>query len=204
VLATAMTTLVYQLGRPIRRLRREFPHANIIVRAGTTDDAVSGLRDRQIDLGILVQPGRFDGLDVTHLFEEEMKVVVNPRQWTKKKNTIGVEELADLPLILYPRTAATRIIIDDFFHKLNQEPKVTTELEDTEAIKRLVESGFGCSILPEHAVPRNAGSLRKLAIEGHKPTRHVVLAKAKALYPRKLTVAISEFFQREFKAFAGA
>jgi DNA-binding transcriptional LysR family regulator len=199
VLATALTTLVYDLGPSIRKLRRAFPYAEIVIRAATTKETVRGLVDRQIDIGILVQPGPLEGLEITPLFEEDMKVVVNPHRWPKRGNTITRSEIANLPLILYPTSAATRTLIDDFFRRLQLQPKITMELEDTEAIKRLVESGFGGSILPEHALRRNTSSLRKLDIEGQKLTRRLVLARPKTPFPRKLSVAIADFFKKELE-----
>jgi len=53
-----------------------------------------------------------------------------------------------------------RLVIDQFFRELDLVPNVVMEAEDTEAIKRLVESGFGYSILPEHAVRGRTFSTR--------------------------------------------
>jgi len=61
-------------------------------------------------------------------------------------------ELADASFLLYPKRSNVRHVIDQFFKELNVSPRVTMEADDTEAIKRLVESGFGCSILPAHAL----------------------------------------------------
>jgi DNA-binding transcriptional LysR family regulator len=44
------------------------------------------------------------------------------------------------------------MVIDRFFNEMGVTPHVLMEADDTEAIKRLVESGFGYSILPEHAL----------------------------------------------------
>jgi DNA-binding transcriptional LysR family regulator len=44
------------------------------------------------------------------------------------------------------------IVIDRFFEEIQLTPSVVMEADDTEAIKRFVESGFGYFILPQHAL----------------------------------------------------
>ncbi|MGZ4730654.1 MAG: LysR family transcriptional regulator substrate-binding protein [Terriglobales bacterium] len=65
-----------------------------------------------------------------------------------------MSELARVPFLLYPVGTVLRVLIDRFFTDIGVNPHVVMEAEDTEAIKRLVESGFGYSILPEHALRR--------------------------------------------------
>src|SRR6266567_4328116 len=101
--ATGVTTLIYQLGRPLRQLRNRFPHAEIRV-------------------------------------------------------TVRVAE-------------------------------------DTEGIKRLVESGFGYSILPEHALRGRAHFFEKLRVDGRRLTRKLALAMIQTESPRKLTESIASFLR---------
>ncbi len=58
---------------------------------------------------------------------------------------------------------------------------VVMEAEDTEAIKRLVESGFGYSILPQHALRGRTYFFHTLRIKGHRLTRSLALAMAQAI-----------------------
>ena len=91
-----------------------------------------------------------------------------------------------------------RLVIDQFFRELDLVPNVVMEAEDTEAIKRLVESGFGYSILPEHAV-RGTYFFHTLRVKGHRLTRSLALVMAQADYPRKLTESIAGFLQGTLK-----
>ena len=60
-----------------------------------------------------------------------------------------------------------RLLIDQFFEKIGITPRVVMEPFDTETIKSLVESGFGWSILPEHALRQRSRFFRTSRIEGH-------------------------------------
>ena len=61
---------------------------------------------------------------------------------------IQASDLAHVPFLLCPKRSNIRTIIDQFFQEINIAPRVVMEAEDSEAIKGLVESGFGYSILP--------------------------------------------------------
>jgi DNA-binding transcriptional LysR family regulator len=92
----------------------------------------------------------------------------------------------------YPTRSNIRLVIDPFFRELNLVPDVVMEAEDTEAIKRLVESGFGYSILPGHA-GRGTYFFHTLRVKGHRLTRSLALAMAQADYRRSLTESIAAF-----------
>jgi len=69
------------------------------------------------------------------------------------------------------------------------------EADDTEAIKRLVESGFGHSVLPEHALRGRSHFFQKFRVGGYRLTRSLALAMARTDCPRKLTESIASFLR---------
>lgn len=56
--ATGVTTLIYQLGRPLRQLRTRFPNSKIRITVGVTEDMVAGLLDGRFDLALISLPFR--------------------------------------------------------------------------------------------------------------------------------------------------
>jgi DNA-binding transcriptional LysR family regulator len=65
---------------------------------------------------------------------------------------ISARDLAAMPLILYEPGGVTRAIIDAWFRRAGQMPRPVMELGSVEAIKVLVGSGRGCSVLPALAL----------------------------------------------------
>jgi DNA-binding transcriptional LysR family regulator len=63
-------------------------------------------------------------------------------------------------------------------------------------IKGLVESGFGYSILPQHALHGRNRFFQTYRIAGHRLTRSLALAMVRTDYPRKLTQAVADFLQK--------
>jgi DNA-binding transcriptional LysR family regulator len=197
--STGVTTLIYQLGKPLRQLRKQYPNAQIRITVGVTEETLLGLRDRRFDLGLISLPVPEENLKIMPLFDEEL-LIVRPSatkvQGSQKVGTIRAAELARAQFLLYPKNSVLRVRIDQFFKDLNIEPRVVMEADDTEAIKRLVESGFGYSILPEHALRQRTRFFQTYKVEGHSLKRSLALAMVKTDYPRKLTQSIAEFLQK--------
>ena len=195
--ATGVTTLIYQLGRPLRQLRKRYPNAEIRVTVGVTEEMIAGLLDRRFDLALISLPVAENNLDLIPLFDEELLIV---RPSTKKVgsghvSSLRPSELNNAPFLLYPRRSNIRQIIDRFFKEIGVTPHVVMEADDTEAIKRLVESGFGHSVLPEHALRGRSHFFQKFRVEGHRLTRSLALAMARTDCPRKLTESVANFLR---------
>jgi len=195
--ATGPTTLIYRLGRPLRLLRRRFPRTEIHVTVAPTEEIVDGLLTRRFDLGLISMPVPEDRLTLLPLYEEELLGLrASPvRTGRSKIGVIPAVELADVPFILYPTRSNMRLMIEAFFQRIGIRPPVAMEADDTEALKRLVESGFGYSILPEFALRRQSRFLQLFRVAGHRLSRHQALAMPRTPYPRALTDSIARSIQ---------
>ncbi|HZQ90676.1 MAG TPA: LysR family transcriptional regulator [Terriglobales bacterium] len=193
--ATGVTTLIYRLGRPLRLLRKQYPNTEIQVTVGVTEEIIAGLQQRRFDLGLISLPVAEDNLRILPLYEEEL-MVLRPSATRVRNGHVGTVRVADLekvPFLLYPKQSNMRSIIDRFFKEIGLEPRVIMEADDTEAIKRLVECGFGYSILPEHALHGQPRFFQTLRIGRHRLMRQQALAMPKTEYPRKLTESVAGF-----------
>lgn len=195
VLETGLTTLVYQLRKPIGELRQKFPRNDIQVRIGTTESIIENLQHKHVDLGLVSLPLQAPRIRLTPLFKEEMLVLMNRRKAAGYGKTLSLKELADIPMILYSSGANTREIIERMARRHELSLRVVMEMDNTEAIKKLVEAGFGASILPEGAL-RNSPSIRKFRIKGERLYREVAFATALSASPRKLTAAVFDFLSK--------
>jgi DNA-binding transcriptional LysR family regulator len=196
-LATGATTLIHRLGKPLRLLRKRFPNTSLQVTVSATEEMVAGLLDRRFDLAIISLPFAAEQLDILPLFEEELLIL---RPSPKRVNGwhVGLMDTAELvaaSFLLYPRRSNMRSIIDAFFSELGVNPKVVMEADDTEAIKRLVEAGFGYSILPEYALHGGPRFFQVFRIKGRRLARRQALATARTPHPRALTLSIARFLE---------
>src|SRR6266852_9931538 len=115
--ATGVTTLIYQLGKPLRQLRKQYPKAEIRVSVSVTEETIRGLHDRRFDLGLISLPVPEENLKIIPLFDEEL-MIVRPSSGKVRGHQTGsvrVAELTRVPFLLYPRGTVLRVLIDHFF-----------------------------------------------------------------------------------------
>jgi DNA-binding transcriptional LysR family regulator len=196
-LATGATMLIQRLGRPLRLLRRQYPHTQIQVTVSATEEMVAGLLDRRFDLAIISLPFEEPNLEILPLFDEELLII---RPCSKPSRTVKVREippseLAEAKFLFYPTRSNMRTIIEIFFRGLGIVPQVAMEADDTQVIKKLVESGFGYSILPESALQARPRYFETFRVPDHRIVRRQALAMVRSEYPRALTVSIAQFLQ---------
>jgi len=195
--ATGATSLIHHLGQPLRMLRKKFPQTAIQITVQATEEMVAGLRDRRYDLALISLPYPHDDLTVLPLFEEEL-LVIRPSKGQVRRwhvGTVAAEELQGQPFLLYPKRSNMRTIIDAFFREMGVTPRVIMEADDTEVMKKLVESGFGHSMLPEHALHGRPRYYQAFRAAGKRVVRQQALAMIRSEYPRALTRSIAEFLQ---------
>jgi LysR family transcriptional activator of glutamate synthase operon len=195
--ATGATALIYCLGRPLRAVRAQYRDAEIQVTVSTTEGIVAGLLERRFDLGLISLPYPDEGLKLLPLFEEEL-LILRPSRSPIRRGAIGTvqpSELSNAPFLLYPHSSNMRRIIDGFFAECRIQPRVVMEADDTEAIKGLVSSGFGYSILPEHALRVYPRHFQALRVADRRLTRTQALAMPRTDYPRALTAGIADLLR---------
>ncbi|HTS27626.1 MAG TPA: LysR family transcriptional regulator [Bryobacteraceae bacterium] len=199
--ATGATTLIHRLGRPLRQLRKKFPRAQVYVTVVPTESIVAGLVSRRFDLGLISLPWPEQDLKIESLFEEELLVLRPSPTRTGHGNiaTIQPSELASVPFLLYPKHSNMRGMIDRFFAELGLSPRVMMEADDTEAIKRMVECGFGYSILPQFALRDRPSRFQTMRVAGHRLVRQQALAMTRSDYPRALTMAVADFLKNSLR-----
>lgn len=200
-LATGATTLIYRLRKPLKLLRKKYPHIDLHVTVLPTEEILAGLRERQFDLGLISLPIVDKSLNILPLFNEEL-LVLRPSSGLVRGHHIGVisaSELQGVPLLLYPKQSNMRKLIDRFLEELGVQGRVIMEASDTEAIKGLVEAGFGYSLLPEYALKQSSKFFHAARISGHRLIRRQALAMPVTAQPRSLTQSVAVFLKSCFE-----
>lgn len=199
--AAGATTLIHRLGKPLRLLRNHFPNNEIRVTVAATEEMVQGLHEGRFDLCLISLPYDETGLRILPLFDEELLGLRPSAQRVRSSSVITLQasDLERVPFLLYPKRSNMRTIIDRFFQQIGITPQVVVEADDTEAIKRLVEAGFGYSILPQYALRGPMKFYQTFRVAGHRLVRRQALAMAQTPYPRALTESIAAYLQEALR-----
>jgi DNA-binding transcriptional LysR family regulator len=164
VASTAVT--VQPLPEILSALKRRHPAIDLSVIGGTSEWIIEQILAAVLDVGLVSLPVEASDVLTETLRSDLLVAAMAPDHRFAGLKQMTTEQLSVEPLILGEKGGNTRRLIDLFFEKSGLEPKVIMELQRTEAIIKMVELGFGLTILPQSSVePAVArGTLRTVRI----------------------------------------
>jgi DNA-binding transcriptional LysR family regulator len=191
-LGTGATACIHLLPPLLARIRQRMPGLEIIIATGNTPEMLARVLSGGLDLALVTLAGRLDrALEAQRLVVETL-VAYAPAGLLPEAAALRPAQLAALPLVLYEGGGATRGIVDAWFRRAGLMPRPIMELGSVEAIKVVVESGLGATILPRLALPV---LLQGMASRPLRPAAERVLAvvlRRDKLRDRGLRVCLEE------------
>jgi DNA-binding transcriptional LysR family regulator len=148
---SSTTALIYHLPPVLQALRSGHPNIQLVVTTGTTNGVVERILRNEIDLGVVSLPISERLLDVVPLKREPL-VAILPAQAKRVPARVTPQVLLQHPLILEIARAHVRALIVDWLSAGGAEPRAAMELDNMEAVKRMVAAGLGASIVPAAAL----------------------------------------------------
>ncbi|MEZ2458381.1 LysR family transcriptional regulator [Salinicoccus roseus] len=153
----------------MKRFGENYPDITFELKEGDSASLADDLKNRRIDFAVIRLPLELDEFHHKHLPTEDY-VAVLPDEWLVEgdDNTIGMELLSALPLLLLRRTSGRgqyELILDQV-KNYNASPKVVTMCPDVDMILELVSEGVGAAIIPELAYQKhNPGKVKMMKIK---------------------------------------
>jgi DNA-binding transcriptional LysR family regulator len=152
-LGTGATACIHLLPPVLAAVHRQHPSLEVIVATGNTAEMVRRVEDGDLDLALATMPvQRSRSLLVTPLLTDSLFALFPEKSAPSGTAPVNASALARLPLILYEAGGTMRGLIDAWFARAGVRPNVSMELGSIEAIKGLVASGLGASVLPAAAL----------------------------------------------------
>ena len=195
-LGTGATACIHLLPPLLARMKQRMPGLEIIIATGNTPEILGRVLAGGLDLALVTLAGRVDrALEARPLMVEPL-VAYAPHAMLPDAAFVRPASLAALPLILYEGGGATRGVVDAWFRRAGLAPRPIMELGSVEAIKVLVESSLGATILPRSAVTLGSSGMQKgMAVRELRPTAARTLAvvlRRDKLRDRGLRVCLEE------------
>ena len=164
------TTATYYLPNLLRRYRESFPGAELSVHTGASAQVAEMVVGGLVDLGIVTGYREQSGLIEIPLTQFATGVVVYPEHELanregRRGDSIRAEELSGFPLILMEHGTNLRTYVDRLLTSAGVEERVTMELDNVEAIKKMIEAQHGISLLPLISVEAEVESGRLVALK---------------------------------------
>lgn len=162
-----VTTAKYFLPRMLGAFCQRYPEIDIELEIANREKIVERLRNNQDDIYVMSYPP--NDLDIVRIpFLDNAYVVIAPARHWALGRPVSLAELSGEPFILREMGSGSRHVIEQHMREEHVQLKVRLSLASNEAIRDLVASGMGLSVLSRHALGRNPerDGLAILDVEG--------------------------------------
>ncbi len=163
------TTATYLLPAILGKFRSQFPAVELSVHSGVSSRVVEMVADNVVDMGLVAYFAPRKGIVEVPLAEYATGVVVYPEHpLALESEPVSAVQLEGSPLILMEQGTNLRSYVDRLLSSAGVAEQVALELDNVEAIKKMVEARLGISLLPFISVQAEvqAGRLSALPLAG--------------------------------------
>lgn len=141
------------IPKVVSAFRERYPAVLFQLQHGSYKELIEWVAAGDMNLAIMGPVPRNEPLIKGEvLFEEKFMALLPSDHKLAKQSAIKLSELKDDLFVLFPEGFILRDIVVKACSKLGFKPKVTFEGDDLDAIKGLVSTGLGVTLLPEIAL----------------------------------------------------
>jgi len=148
-IGASLTTLQTTLPDLIQSINSAHPEIDIKAVTGKTHEIVTYVRDHKVDIGVVASSISDSSLHCIPLFKDPLLLVLPRNQYIEDRGTISIQDLTDMPMILFSKGTWYRTVTDELFEKYNLHPDVRMEIDSFEAIIRLLHTCRAATLLPK-------------------------------------------------------
>jgi DNA-binding transcriptional LysR family regulator len=175
--ATAAGTLVPKAVAQFRRLR---PAVEVDITLLDPPDSIPAVRRGDFDLA-LIEEGGFagetptDGLEIEHLMDDHMWVLLPGDHPLATRHSVGLDELRDEGWMLacLTGTCADSNIVLRACRDAGFQPRIAYTSDDYFAIQGLVASGMGVALIPGLGLASTRDDVAVRPVKGRPPYRRI-------------------------------
>ncbi|GAA0398443.1 LysR family transcriptional regulator [Paenibacillus motobuensis] len=128
---------------------RLYPGIELTVTELATEETRDGLLHNQLDVGVVFLPLFDEQLAYRPLYDEELVLAISSSHEYATCSNIKIQQLANLPLVLFPQKFLVRQMIDSACAELEIQLNPVMELSTLESQLHMAEQNVGGTILPK-------------------------------------------------------
>ncbi|HEY3368636.1 MAG TPA: LysR family transcriptional regulator [Symbiobacteriaceae bacterium] len=165
----AVTTVALDVLPPIlSEYTRLYPAVRVLVKAGRTADTLERVLQGEIDMAVMTAPVAHARLYSIPLQKDPVVLVCSPERRQSLPDPLPLDELSAVDMISFQTPSRFRTYVDSILEQYGVYPNVTMEFDSHEAVKMMVELGFGVALVPRSAVQDDLdnGRLVQLTVAG--------------------------------------
>lgn len=191
-IGSSETLCITYLPPMLREYRARYPDVELILRLTNSDELCEWLVENEIDIAFLIDKPIVSEILLTEtLFDEPIVLLASPENERIVKKPVRPKNLDGADLVL-TESGSYRTVFDDILADEDVRPGSVVDSESIEAIKKLVISGLGITLLPRVVAKEElqSGELVELPWDGPDigVTSQIVHHKHKWLSPALLAM----------------
>src|SRR3954453_8905956 len=184
VIAANEATCIYVLPRVFSQYRQLFPAVQLQVNRSYGSRVVEAVLDNSADFGMTQLPVEEKRIQVVSVHQDEIRAVMPANHPLADRPAIAPQDLKDYFLVL-PQQGKTRTRLNAWLEPVEDEIRISMELDSTEMMKRFVMAGLGISFLAASNCREevSAGKLKAVTVSPEPMLRRLglIYRKDKAL-----------------------
>jgi len=184
VIAANEATCIYVLPSVFAEYKEQFPGVQLQVNRSYGSRVVEAVMENVADFGLTQLPVAEKRVQIVDIYRDEIHCVMPAGHPLSALDRIACEDLIPYPLLL-PQTGMTRSRLNTWFERVEDDIRISMELDSTETMKRFVKAGLGvCFLAASNCVEDVAGGsldTRPLAPEAMTRKLGLIYRKDKAL-----------------------
>jgi len=130
----------------ISNFKKVYPDTGFTIKTQKSVSVVEAIRQNHFDLGIIVSSecnhGKHELIEKV-LYKDQIVIGVSNEHPLALRNSISVNELSNMPLIVSVKNTVSRQAMDKFFHQYSIPFTIAYEIENMSMIKTMVEKNLG-------------------------------------------------------------
>jgi DNA-binding transcriptional LysR family regulator len=170
LLGASTTIAEFILPRILGEFKVGHPQVHAHLTVGNSEMIETRVADHGLDLGLIESPSHLPGVTTEVCCEDELVLICPPGHRFAKVASVKPQEFASEPYVSRELGSGTREFLDQYLRGCNVAPEdlnSVMELGSPEAIKGVVETGLGVSIVSRATVvkERSLGTLAAVPLE---------------------------------------
>lgn len=189
----APTAACSPLAEKLYAYRQAHPQIELELREMNSNAMEAALRQRVIDVALMRPLALDSDIEVVEAMDEPMLLAIRKDSASGQRNSISLEEIADLPLIGYVQTVSPyfRQMLQAMFVAIKRRPRIVQE-SVIPTILTLVEAGVGAAVVPSSVSRARDSTLAFVRISNSgMPRARIIVAKRADL--TQDAISVNEF-----------
>src|SRR3954469_10684035 len=146
VIAANEATCIYVLPTVFSEYRQLFPAVQLQVNRSYGSRVVEAVLDNSADFGLTQLPVEEKRIQVVNVHQDEIRAVMPANHPLADRASVRPEDLTEYYLVL-PQQGKTRTRLNAWLEPVEEDVRISMELDSTEMMKRFVMAGLGISFL---------------------------------------------------------